>query len=206
MNKQYESIVFDLGNVLVDWSPSYLYDKIFTDKKQKEYFLANVCTTEWHTQQDAGRSVKEATEELIKRHPDWAHPIKVFYARWKEMFQGPIEGSVAILKELKETNRFKLYALTNWSAELFEESYTDFPFLHWFDGIVVSGAEKKTKPGEDLYKILLSRYSVDPATALFIDDREENVAMAAKLGIDGIIFTSPQQLRNELNIRKVLTP
>lgn len=198
------TLIFDLGNVLIDWNPSYLFDKIFDDKAKKEYFFSNVATMEWHSKQDAGRPVAEATEELLQKHPDWAHPIKAFYARWKEMFSGTVEGSVEILKELKESGNYKLYALTNWSAELFKEALEDYSFLYWFDGRVVSGEEGINKPSLEIYHILLQRYNVDPQTALFIDDKEENIAAAKKVGIDGIVFTSPQQLRNELTIRKIL--
>lgn len=199
-----QTIIFDLGNVLIDWNPSYLFDKIFQDKKQKEYFFSNVATMEWHSKQDAGRAVVEATEELLQKHPDWAEPIQAFYSRWKEMFSGPIEGSVGVLKELKESGKYKLYALTNWSAELFAEALNEYPFLHWFNGRVVSGEERINKPALDIYYILLKRYDVDPKTALFIDDRKENVAAAQEVGIGGILFTSPQQLRKELMSRNVL--
>ncbi|MDB5251723.1 MAG: family phosphatase [Flaviaesturariibacter sp.] len=202
--KTVDTLIFDLGNVLIDWSPHHLYDKVFDDKEKKEYFLRNICPMEWHAQQDAGRPVQEATDEKVRENPDWAHPIRAFYARWKEMFQGPIEGSVDVLRELKESGRDRIYALTNWSAELFAQSIDDYPFLNWFDGRVVSGEEGINKPEAALYKILLDRYGIDPARALFIDDKEKNVEAGRALGIDGIVFTSPQQLRNELAIRKIL--
>jgi 2-haloacid dehalogenase len=173
------------------------------EKEKKEYFFKYICTPEWHARQDAGRPVKEATEELVKIHPDWEHPIRTFYGRWKEMFQGPIEGSVRILKELKDKG-YKLYALTNWSAELFQLSLEDFEFLHWFDGRVVSGEEKINKPDLSIYKILLDRYKINPGSALFIDDKKENVRAAGELGIEGIQFESPEQLREELINRQVL--
>jgi 2-haloacid dehalogenase len=202
--KTVDTLIFDLGNVLIDWSPSYLYDKVFTDATQKDYFLNTICPMDWHARQDAGRPVEEATEEKLREHPDWAHPIRAFYARWKEMFHGPIDGSVDILRELKESGRFRIYALTNWSAELFAHALDDFAFLHWFDGRVVSGEEGINKPDPALYRILLGRYSIDPARAVFIDDKESNIEAGRALGIDGIVFSSPQQLRNELSIRKIL--
>src|SRR5438309_2079538 len=116
-----DTIIFDLGNVLVQWNPANLYNKIFKDKKEVDYFLNNICTMDWHTEQDAGRSPEEGTETLVKEHPDWEHPIRIFYARWKEMFSGPIEGSVQILKELKQKG-YKVYALSNWNAELYNRT------------------------------------------------------------------------------------
>jgi 2-haloacid dehalogenase len=198
-----DTIVFDLGNVLIDWNPHHLFDKIFDKKEDKEYFLKNICTDEWHAKQDAGRKTQEATEELLQKHPDWAHPIKAFYSRWKEMFGGAIEGSVEILKELKE-KEYKLYALTNWSAELFEQTEGDYPFLQWFEGIVKSGEERINKPDERLYQILLDRYQLNASNTLFIDDREKNIAAAQKLGMHGIVFESPEQLKRDLEGLNVL--
>jgi 2-haloacid dehalogenase len=198
-----KSIVWDLGNVLIDWNPRYLYDKIFTDKAQRDYFLNHICNMDWHSQVDGGRTPAETTEELVKKHPDWAHPIKAFYARWKEMFQGPIEGSVEVLKMVKEKG-FPQYALTNWSAELFEQSRDDYPFLEWFDGLVISGAEGLSKPHPDIYMVLMKRYRIDPTSAIYIDDRKSNVQTAVNLGMDGIVFQNPEALRRDLALRGIL--
>jgi 2-haloacid dehalogenase len=197
------TLVWDLGNVLIDWSPRYLYDKIFSDRKEQEYFLEHICNSEWHNAVDAGRPTADATEELVKKYPDWAQPIKAFYARWKEMFQGIIEGSVEILKDVKERG-YGQYALTNWSAELFEKSRADFPFLGWFDGVVISGVEGITKPDSKIYLLLLERYSLRADTIIYIDDKEENVAAAGRLGMEGVLFRSPEQLRRDLSLRGVL--
>ena len=192
-----DTVVFDLGNVLIDWNPNHLFNKIFDKQEDKDFFFRNICTDEWHAKQDAGRSTKEATDELVQKHPNWAHPIRAFYTRWKEMFSGTIEGSVTILHQLKNKG-YKLYALTNWSAELFEQTAPDYPFLQWFEGIVKSGDEGVNKPDERIYQILFDRYHITPGNALFIDDREKNEAAAQKLGMRGIVFQSPEQLRKEL--------
>jgi 2-haloacid dehalogenase len=197
MNKV-DTIVFDLGNVLIDWNPSYLFDKVFeNDIEKKSYFFKNICTEEWHARQDAGRPVMVATDELVNKYPDWEQPIRAFYDRWKEMFHGPINGSVEILKELKARN-YKLFALTNWSAELFKLALEDFEFLHWFEGIVVSGEEKMNKPVKDIYLILLNRYHIDPERTIFIDDKLKNVQAAEEAGMKGIQFQSPEQLKQAL--------
>lgn len=196
--KKINTIIFDLGNVLIDWNPDYLFDKVFrNDPGKKAYFYKNICTEEWHSRQDAGRPVKNATEELVQLHPEWEEQIRAFYGRWNEMFHGPINGSVDILQQLKE-QQYKLYGLTNWSAELFKLALAEYDFLHWFEGIVVSGEEKMNKPRKELYQILLDRYKIDPATAVFIDDKEKNVEAARQLGINGIQFHSPEQLNKDL--------
>lgn len=197
------AIIFDLGNVLVQWNPANLYNKIFKSKEETDYFLNNVCTMDWHTVQDAGRSPDEGTEALVKEHPAWEHPIRAFYARWKEMFSGPIEGSVQIMKELKEQG-YKLYALSNWNAELYNRTVDDYPFLNWFDGKIISGEVKMKKPDEEIYHLLLQRFGLHPKQALFIDDNENNIATAQILGIQSILFTTPEALRTELQNRNII--
>ncbi len=199
------TIIFDLGNVLIDWNPSYLFDQIFENEPEKKaYFFNHICTEQWHAQQDAGRPIDQATSELVEIHPGWEVPIRAFYTRWKEMFHGPIDGSVEILRELKEKN-YTLFALTNWSAELLQRSWEDFPFLKWFQGIVVSGEEKINKPAKEIYFILLRKYQIDPKKALFIDDREANVLVAKEIGLAAIQFHAPSQLREELKKLGILS-
>src|SRR5947199_9209019 len=114
-----EAIIFDLGGVLIDWNPSYVFDKMFDDENQKKHFFEHICTSDWNEKQDAGRSLKEATETLVAQHPQWKQYIEAYYGRWEEMLGGPIHDTVDVLLEIKEKGNYKLYALTNWSAELF---------------------------------------------------------------------------------------
>jgi 2-haloacid dehalogenase len=192
------TIIFDLGNVLVDWSPMHVYRDYFDSEEKRNYFFENICTADWNEQQDEGRSIVEATQELIENFPDWEQPIRDFYGRWTEMLKGPIHGTVDIFRELKESGKYKIYALTNWQAGLFDIALVRYNFLHWFDGRVVSGEEKTRKPFPEFYHRLLGRYNVNPAEALFIDDSLRNIKAAEELGIKGIHFKSAEQLRNEL--------
>ena len=189
--------VFDLGGVLLDWDPRHLYRKLFADEDAMEHFLATVCTTEWNQRQDAGRTFADAARELLPQHSDKLELIEAFGRRFDEMIQGEIAGSVAILSELKARG-VPLYAITNWSAETFPPQRQRFAFLEWFRGIVVSGMEGVIKPDPRIFRVLLDRYDVDPRTAVFVDDVEDNAAAAAALGIHGIHFRSPDQLRREL--------
>lgn len=196
---KFHTIIFDLGGVLVDWNPKYVFnDHYFESESDRAYFFDHVCTPDWNEEQDAGRSIVEATNVLIGQHPEWETAIRDFYGRWTDMLGGPIRQSVDILKALKIQNQQKLYALTNWQAGLFEIALVKYDFLHWFDGRVVSGVEKTRKPFPDFYKILLDRYDVNPEGALFIDDNLRNVEAARALGIYSIHFTKPSQLREEL--------
>ena len=198
-----KTIIFDLGNVLVSWNPANLYRKIFLDETEREHFLQNICTMEWHTLQDGGRSPKEGTETLLKQHPELEEPIRAFYGRWPEMFNGPIDGSVQILRELKEKG-YPLYALSNWNKELFDQTVDAFPFLNWFDGKIISSEEGMKKPDENIYRLLFERYQINPAEAIFIDDNADNIATAERLGMKGILFATPEGLRTELQKMRIL--
>lgn len=199
------TIIFDLGGVLIDWNPLYVYnDKYFENVEKKAYFFDKICTSDWNEEQDAGRSIVEATQSLIDQYPDWEQPIRDYYGRWTEMLKAPIPGTVKIFRELKDSNRFKIYALTNWQAGLFDIALVRYNFLHWFDGRVVSGEEKTRKPFPVFYQKLLDRYDVRPDEAVFIDDNARNILAAEKMGIKSIRFESPEQLRKELKLLDLL--
>jgi 2-haloacid dehalogenase len=198
MSGRIETVIFDLGGVLIDWNPRYLYRKILKDENQITWFLENVCTSEWNDQQDAGRSFEDAIKELIQKHPEWEEAITAWGSRWQETIKGPIDETVELLKRIRDGKKYRLYALTNWSAETFPWALENFEFLHWFEGIVVSGVEKTRKPSADFYKILLDRYKINPASAVFIDDNIKNITAAKALGIQAIHFENPQQLQSSL--------
>ena len=205
MSNSINTIIFDLGNVLVEWNPSYVFnDKYFDTPEKLDYFFKNICTPEWNEEQDAGRSIVEATQSLIEKYPEWEQPIRDYYGRWTEMLKAPIPGTVEIFKELKESGKYKIYALTNWQSGLFDIALVRYNFLHWFDGRVVSGDEKTRKPFHEFYNRLLNRYHVDPKKALFIDDSLRNIKAAEELGINSIHFKSPELLRKELETRGIL--
>ena len=199
-----DTIVFDLGGVLIDWNPRYLYRKIFKSEEEITWFMENICTSEWNDQQDAGRSFEVATAELLAVYPEHEVPIRAWYDRWQESIGGAITGTVEILDEIRKQKKYKLYALTNWSAETFPWALDNFEFLHWFDGIVVSGREKTRKPFADIYDILIKRHVIEPKSALFIDDNIRNIHGAQAAGLQAIRFESPEQLRAELEMRKIL--
>ncbi|MBT1712235.1 HAD family phosphatase [Fulvivirgaceae bacterium PWU5] len=195
-----DTIIFDLGGVLIDWNPRYLYRKIFKTEEEITWFFENICTPAWNDEQDAGRSFAEATEELVLKYPDHEIAVRAWYGRWQETIAGALPDTVAILRQLKEQKSHRLYALTNWSAESFPWALANFDFLHWFEGIVVSGAEKTRKPFPEIYQILLNRYNVDPARAVFIDDNYKNIVGARAVGMQAIHFQSPAELRRALAV------
>lgn len=193
-----DTIVFDLGGVLVDWNPEYVYKTIFDKEEDMRWFFKNITTGDWNEEQDAGRSLADGTELLVKQFPEHEANIRAFYDRWEEMLGGPIQETVDILHHLKYKTDYRLYALTNWSAETFPVALKRYDFLHWFEGIVVSGDEKTRKPFLPIYKTLLSRFNINPATAVYTDDNVRNLYPAKELGLHTIHFQSPQQFKKDL--------
>ncbi|WP_419801917.1 HAD family hydrolase [Mucilaginibacter sp.] len=198
------TIIFDLGNVLINWDPKLLYNKIFDSEEKANYFLENICTLNWNEEQDAGRSLEAGTKALIEEFPQHKKDIEAYYDRWEEMLNGPIEGTVEVFRQLKASGKYEIYALTNWSSELFPIALRQFEFLKWFDGIVVSGDEGIRKPEAAFFQILFDRYQVKPENAVFIDDNLRNVEAARKLGIESIRFTSAEKLEKELQALDIL--
>lgn len=195
-----KTVIFDLGGVLIDWNPDYVFRTIFEKEEEMKWFYDNICTPDWNEEQDAGRSLKDATEHLITQFPDHEANIRAFYDRWEEMLGGPIQGTVDVFKELKERGDLKFYALTNWSAETFPIALQRYDFLHWFDGRLVSGEEMTRKPFIDIYEKLIERFNIDPTDAVYIDDNMRNLHPARELGMHIIHFKSPEQLKEELKV------
>ena len=198
-----KDIVFDFGGVLIDWNPRYLYRKIFQTEKEVEWFLDNVCTSQWNTQQDAGRTFEEGISLLENKFPEYAFAIRFYYTRWEEMLGGEIAGTVEILRELKARG-YRIFGLTNWPAQTFAIAQRRFDFIKEFDGIVVSGQEKLVKPDPQIYARLLERYNLRAPNCLFIDDNQANISKAADLGFETVLFTSPDDLRRILTARGLL--
>ena len=198
MKSEASVVVFDLGGVLVDWSPRYLYRKLFNgDEAAMEHFLATVCTQAWNLQQDAGRSFAEACGSLKALHPEKSELIDAWFDRFDEMLAGTIPGSVSILAELRSQG-VPLYALSNWSVETFPAALKRFEFLKWFRGVTLSGEVKLLKPDPRIFKLFLETFAIDPALTVYIDDREPNVEAAMDCGMHGILFTDAPALRTEL--------
>ncbi len=196
-------VVFDLGGVLIDWNPRYMYRTLFDDESEMEVFLAEVTTPDWNRRHDAGCRWEDGIAALSTEHPEQADLIAAYYDRWEEMLAGPISGTVEILHKLV-TVGYEIHALTNWSSQTFPIARERYEFLDWFQTIVVSGEERLTKPDLRLYRVLLDRIGHDAESCLFIDDAAVNIDAAARLGFDTIRFRSPQQLRDELAFRGIV--
>ena len=199
------TVVFDIGGVLLDWDPRYLFRKIFDDEQEMEYFLMHVCSHTWNLLQDAGRAPAEGIAELRARYPQYAEQISAYYTRWLETLGDVIHDSVAILRQLQAQNT-PLYAITNFNQDTFALCLERYDFLNEFLGIVVSGEVKLLKPDPAIYLRLLQEHKLNAADCVFIDDNEANAKGAQRVGMHGIHFQSPAQLRNELNALGLLQP
>lgn len=193
-----DTVVFDLGGVLVDWNPRYLYRKLFDgDEAAMEAFLANVCNTTWNERQDRGRPWAEAIAEAVAQHPSHEPNIRAYRERWEEMLNGALEETVQVLNDLHQ-NGVRLLALTNWSAETFSVAEERFEFLGKFEGVLVSGREGLMKPEPEIFQLLIQRYGLTPSRTLFIDDVRKNVDAATAQGLRAVQFINAEQLRHDL--------
>lgn len=191
------AVVFDLGNVLIPWDPSQLYRKIFADPKKVDWFLREVCSDAWNLEIDRGRPFAEAIAEAISRHPEEREAIAAWQSRWAEMLGDADPDAVALVQELKLAGT-PLYVLSNWSDETFPLAEARYPFLAWFDGLVISGREKVVKPEPEIYRRLIQRCACPAPEIVFIDDREHNVAAARDMGITALLYRGPDRLRSDL--------
>ncbi len=197
------TVVFDLGGVLIDWDPRYLYRQLLPDEAAVEDFLARICPLEWNERQDAGRTFADGIAERIALFPEHEPLIRAYDERWIETLGSAFDETVSILDELRA--RSPVYALTNWSAEMWPHATARFPFLDWFEGILVSGEEGLAKPDPRIYQLLLERFSLEKSRILFIDDNVRNVTAARGLGIDSIHYVGAKELRAELMRRGILS-
>jgi HAD superfamily hydrolase (TIGR01509 family) len=192
-----DHVIFDIGNVLVDWNPRHLYRKLLGDEEQVEAFLQHYVPMSWHSEFDAGKPFAKGVEERIALFPDQAELIRAWDERWSETISGPIEGTVTILAGLKASG-IPVFAITNYSREKFDKDRLRFPFYDWFEDIVVSGDVGLLKPAAAIYELLLERNGLDPGRSIFIDDRLENVRGAEKLGLHIHHFSGPERLAEDL--------
>ena len=194
--------LFDLGGVFFDWDPKHFFHNTFSNSEELDYFLSIVCNDEWNVQQDAGRTIKEAEEEIIPKFPQYEKQIMMYYANHRKMIKGVFFDSIEILNKLKKNNYF-CYVLSNWSAETFIGMTEDYPFLKQFDGLLISGQDNLIKPDPAIHKLAIQRFDLDPEKTVFIDDKLENIETARKLNFNTIHLTNPETIK--LNINKFLT-
>jgi 2-haloacid dehalogenase len=191
-----KNIIFDFGGVLIDWNPRYFYKDVFNDTEEMEYFLTDVWGPQWNMKHDAGFSFSEITHELQKLYPRYWNEIEMYQNNWEVMIKGEISENTILLNPLK--SKYRLFGLTNWSAEAFPVIYPKYEFFKVFEGIVVSGEEKVIKPGKEIYQLLLNRYGLLANESLFIDDSLKNIETANELGFSTIHINGTLSLKEQL--------
>lgn len=196
MKTSYKNIILDFGGVLIDWNPHYLLDAHFGSADKAEWFIQNICTGEWNAEMDRGKPFAQAVAERIARFPEWEEEIRLYQTGWIRMIGEEIPGMYALECELKAAG-YRLYGLTNWSVETFNQVRGKRIFTI-LDGMVVSGEERLLKPEPAIYRTVLERYSLRAEDCLFVDDRPVNVDGARAVGIDAVCFTDADALRKLL--------
>lgn len=200
IQQMFRNIIFDFGNVLVQWHPERVYGEYFGDEAKAWWFLRHVADLDWRQRIDAGESQEKCIAELQTRYPDYREAIELYLSHWREMLTDEMPGMRELLSELSSAN-YQLYGLTNWSMETFPEAREHFGILQMIDRYVVSGAEGLVKPDPRLFQVLLDRYGLKAEECIFVDDNPDNVEAACRLGMQGIVFTGADALREKLKIK-----
>lgn len=199
-----KNIIFDVGRVLINWDLGPLFSELIGGQEAIDIFIAKTDFFKWNLQMDAGLTFEEGVASHSNKFPEYASTFEAFDKRWAETVPSAIDESVEILKNLIAAN-IPTYAITNFSAQKWVEACQMYPFLgSSFIDTVVSGEVKMVKPNAAIYQILLDRNNLKAEDCIFIDDTKANVDAACALGIDGILFTSSEQFRNDLQARGVL--
>ncbi|WP_417515670.1 HAD family hydrolase [Minwuia sp.] len=189
-----DTVLFDLGNVLVDWNPRHLYRKVFHGRpNEMEYFLAHICNQAWNERHDAGERFQDNVAHLSAQHPWYAAEIRAYWDRWHETMNGPVDGTVTLLRRLHDRGT-AVHALTNWSAETFPFAERKFDWLDLFGHIVVSGRIGMKKPDAEIFLHAVEACGLVPAKTLFVDDGQRNTDAADRLGFHTHLFREPAGL------------
>ena len=190
-------VVWDLGNVLVEWDPFAAVAAGMGEGEARRFFAGFDFAT-WNHACDAGRSWPEALAELERDHPEWAPHGRAYYENFPASLTGEVPGSVEVLRDLHRAG-VPQCGLTNWSDELFHAHAPQrFPFLSLLDDVVVSGTEGVAKPDPRIYDVVAERTGLPLSRLVFVDDKAANVAGAEALGMTGVVFTGAAALRRDL--------
>ena len=192
-----KAVVWDVGHVLYDWDPRFLYAKLIPDADRLDWFLSNVVTRAWHFQHDAGRPFAETSAELIAEYPAEAELIAAYGPRWLETIPGPIPGTHELVEALAAAG-IPQFGITNFSGEFWDRFRPTAPLFDHFTDVVVSGHERLVKPDPAIYALARQRFGLSDGEAIFIDDNEANVQAARESGWLAHHFTGTSLLKAEL--------
>jgi putative hydrolase of the HAD superfamily len=191
------NIIFDLGNVLLNFKPEQFLLRYTKDKNRITKFISNIFQSDTWLKLDRGTiSIQNARDVFISAFPEETELIETFFTHWKEMLT-PISKNVSLLKELK-SNGYKLYVLSNYILEAFEYVKESHDFFSIFDGLVISGKVNITKPEREIFQYLLQKFNLNPEDSVFIDDIEQCISQASELKFKTIHYLPNTDLRLEL--------
>ncbi|MFN7175396.1 MAG: HAD family hydrolase [Thermaurantiacus sp.] len=173
--------MWDVGHVLYDWDPKYLYQKLIPDPERLDWFLDHVVTKRWHFQHDAGRQLADTVPELVAEHPSERHLIELYGPRWLETIPGPVPGTHEIVLELADAG-VPLFGITNFGAEFWSMFRPTAALFDLFEDVIVSGEEKMMKPDPAIWALAERRFGLQPSEIFFIDDNPANIAGARAAG------------------------
>ncbi len=192
------AVVFDVGKVLVEFDPRFLYDKLIPDAGERAAFLRNVVTPAWHFQHDAGRPFAETSAELSAAFPQYRTLIEAWGPRFNEAVPHLIPGMANLVGELAEAG-VPIFGITNFSGEFWPPFVRrEARLFDSFRDVVVSGDEKLTKPDPAIYQLARRRFGLADGEGLFVDDKRENVVAAEANGFAGHDFIDAPTLRADL--------
>ena len=190
--------LFDLGGVFFDWDPKNFFKDKFDNQSEMNFFLDNICNNDWNLQQDNGRLIIDAENDLISKFPNYEEKIKMYYPNHRKMIKGIFHESIELLYELKKKN-YSCYILSNWSSETFEGMTDEYNFLKDFDGMIISGDIKLVKPDKKIFELAIEKFNLTPNETIFIDDRIENINSAQNLNFKTVHLTDPKRIKAKIN-------
>lgn len=191
-----KNVIFDIGNVLLNFEPKeYVKSKVI-EEKIEEVYESIFKSEEWPMLDRGTITEEEAKANIISRKAENEGFINSVFENWYDILT-PIESSVGVLKKLKEKG-YKVFYLSNFHLAAFEYVTKKHDFFELFDGGVVSYKEKLLKPEKEIYEKILCKYNLEPNETVFIDDMEVNVKAAINNGMKGIILKNPIDLKSAL--------
>ena len=192
-----KNIIFDLGNVLISFRPSEYFDKQNYPENIKARILSDIFESkEWAMLDKGEMSTSEVIDAIALKSSLKKEEIAHIFNRRTDLMY-PLDQNVRLLPELKKQG-FRLYFLSNFPADIFEEIRSGYYFFRYFDGGIISGEAKFSKPDSRIYEILLENYSLIPEESLFIDDLEKNVKAAESVGMKGLVTYGSQEISKEI--------
>ena len=198
-----EAVIFDIGNVLIEWQPERFYDATIGIKKRSEMFSA-VDLHAINERVDLGENFRDVIYTAAEQYPEWRTEIRMWHDRWIDMASPVIDHSVRLMTAL-QSRGISVFSLTNFGIESYDLAATYYPFMRDFDRNFISGHMGMTKPNPLIYDALEKKSGIAPEALLFTDDRVENIAAAAQRGWQTHLFEGPKGWANKLVVAGLLT-